>query len=149
MIIFRRNNPSAINTDVMFRAPINTITSPVWGTRNPPSTTSYTSDLLERSNLQLNMSQQQPSTQNAADANAASKWGITPNSSTTSKPLDPSTGKPIDWENFYDEETKKELRAKGVNPALKAEMEWHKNQSEGKGIWGKVAQTAMGGGWIK
>ncbi|KAH0369029.1 hypothetical protein KCU65_g3550, partial [Aureobasidium melanogenum] len=97
------------------------------------------------------MSHQQPSTQNLADANAASKWGITPNSNnpTTSNPLDPNTGKPIDWENFYDEETKKELRAKGVNPALKAEMEWHKTQSEGKGIWGKVAQTAMGGGWIR
>ncbi|KAG9564042.1 hypothetical protein KCU77_g2676, partial [Aureobasidium melanogenum] len=94
------------------------------------------------------MSQQPPSTQNAADASAASKWGITPNSS-TSKPLDPSTGKPIDWETFYDEEMKKELRAKGVNPALKAEMDWHKNQSEGKGVWGKVAQTAMGGGWIR
>ncbi|KAG9559618.1 hypothetical protein KCU71_g2505, partial [Aureobasidium melanogenum] len=97
----------------------------------------------------MSQQQQQPSIQNAADANAASKWGITPNSSTTSNPLDPSTGKPIDWENFYDEETKQELRAKGVNPALKAEMDWHKNQSEGKGIWGKVAQTALGGGWIR
>jgi hypothetical protein len=92
-----------------------------------------------------------PSNQNAADANAASKWGVTPNSnsSTTTKPIDPQTGEPVDWENFYDEETKKELRAKGVNPALKAEMEWSKSQSEGKGFWGKVAQTMMGGGWIR
>jgi hypothetical protein len=28
-------------------------------------------------------------------------------------------------------------------------MEWHKNQSERKGFWGKVAQTTMGGGWIR
>ncbi|KAI5229154.1 ketoacyl-synt-domain-containing protein [Aureobasidium subglaciale] len=94
---------------------------------------------------------QQTSTtnQNAADADVASKWGITPNTNTSAKPIDPSTGKPVDWENYYDEETKKELRAKGVNPALKAEMDWHKSQSEGKGFWGKVAQTAMGGGYIK
>jgi hypothetical protein len=92
-----------------------------------------------------------PSNQNAADANAASKWGVTPNSnsSTPTKLTNPQTGKPVDWENFYDEETKRELRAKGVNPALKAEMEWNKSQSEGKGFWGKVAQTTMGGGWIR
>jgi hypothetical protein len=96
------------------------------------------------------MSQQPPSIQDAATANAASKWGITPNSkSSAANPIDPQTGKPIDWENFYDEETKKELRAKGVNPALKAEMEWQKSQSEDKGFWGKVAQTTMGGGWIR
>jgi hypothetical protein len=97
------------------------------------------------------MSQQPPTNQNVADANAASKWGITPNSdpSTSKRPIDPQTGKPIDWENFYDEQTKQELRAKGVNPALKAEMEWNKSQSEGKGFWGKVAQTTMGGGWIR
>jgi hypothetical protein len=95
------------------------------------------------------MSQQSPN-QHAAAANAASKWGITPNSnSSATKPIDTQTGKPIDWENFYDEETKRQLRAKGVNPALKAQMEWHKNQSERKGFWGKVAQTTMGGGWIR
>jgi hypothetical protein len=95
------------------------------------------------------MSQQPPTTQHAANAAAASKWGITPNSNSATKPIDAQTGKPIDWENFYDEETKKNLRAKGINPALKAEMEWHKSQSEGKGFWGKVAQTAGGGGWIR
>lgn len=91
---------------------------------------------------------QQNQTNDTPDQSAALKWGVTPNTSTPT-PIDPKTNKPIDWENFYDEETKAELRAKGVNPALKAEMEWHKKQSEGKGIWGKVAQTAMGGGWIK
>lgn len=98
------------------------------------------------------MSQQTtPTYQNAADANAASKWGVTPHSesSTSKQPIDPKTGKPIDFENYYDEETKTKLRAEGVNPVLKAEMEWHKSQSEGKGFWGKVAQTTMGGGWIR
>lgn len=91
---------------------------------------------------------QQDQINNTPDQSAAVKWGVTPNTS-TSTPIDPKTNKPIDWENFYDEETKAELRAKGVNPALKAEMEWHKKESDGKGIWAKVAQTAMGGGWIK
>jgi hypothetical protein len=123
---------------------------PSISTTSSPTTTPTHSSSPENQLHNPKMSQQPPTTQHAATATAASKWGITPNSnSSATKPIDPQTGKPIDWENFYDEETKKELRAKGVNPALKAEMEWCKSQSEGKGFWGKVAQTAGGGGLIR
>lgn len=84
-----------------------------------------------------------------SDTAAALKWGVTPNNGGSPKVINPETGKPMDWENFYDEETKEKLRQKGINPALKAEMDWHKKESPSGGFWGKVAQTAMGGGWIK
>jgi len=47
-------------------------------------------------------------------------------------------------------EEQEKLRAKGVNPALKAEMDDKVyKKGEGKGLWSKVAGTASGGGWIK
>lgn len=50
-------------------------------------------------------------------------------------------------ENFYTEEEKQKLRAKGINPLLKAEMEI--NKSKEGGFWGKFAGTVMGGSAIK
>jgi hypothetical protein len=42
------------------------------------------------------------------------------------------------------------LRAKGINPVLKAEMDQEVyKKGEGKGFWTKLAGTGMGGGWIK
>jgi len=41
------------------------------------------------------------------------------------------------------------LRKKGVNPILKAEMDEATKKGEGRGLWSKVAGTAIGGGWIK
>ena len=40
------------------------------------------------------------------------------------------------------------MRQKGVNPALKAEIEDSKKRNGGR-FWSKVAQTSLGGGWIK
>ncbi|KAF9891158.1 hypothetical protein FE257_005094 [Aspergillus nanangensis] len=39
------------------------------------------------------------------------------------------------------------MRAKGVNPVLKAEMD---EATKGKGgFWAKLGMTSLGGGWIK
>jgi len=46
-------------------------------------------------------------------------------------------------------EEQERLRAKGVNPILKAEMDDATKKGEGKGLWSKVVGTALGGGWIK
>ena len=70
----------------------------------------------------------------------ALKWGRTPK-----KPTEEEKSK---WENYYSEEEKAKLRAEGINPALKAEMENNKRK-HGGGFWSKVAQTSFGGGWTK
>lgn len=42
------------------------------------------------------------------------------------------------------------MRKKGINPVLKAEMdEGVYKKGEGKGLWTKVAGTALGGGWTR
>ena len=88
----------------------------------------------------------------------ALKWGVTPkhSKSSNSKADDKSqdqgdaSAPAVDWENYYDEATKAKLRAKGVNPALKAEMEHGQRQHGREGsFWAKVAATSFGGGWIK
>lgn len=66
--------------------------------------------------------------------------------SSAAPPVDPTSGQPIDFENYFSEEEKEKLRAKGVNPTLKAEMEWRKANSPAKGFWGKVGQLSWGGG---
>lgn len=93
----------------------------------------------------------------------ALKWGMTPKhttgngTTTTDKNLDQTEAygtaaveTPPDWDNYYDEATKAKLRAKGINPALKAEMEHGRKQGGREGrFWGKVAATSFGGGVIK
>lgn len=77
----------------------------------------------------------------------ALKWGKSPSKSINDPPdYTPS-------EDSYTPEEQSErakLRAKGVNPDLKAEMD-RKVYGKGKagGFWSKVAGTATGGGWIK
>ncbi|KAH8200213.1 hypothetical protein TruAng_005605 [Truncatella angustata] len=54
----------------------------------------------------------------------------------------------VDWENYYSEAEKEKLRKKGINPALKAEMDHHMGRtkgSQGKGIWQKIERTPFGG----
>lgn len=91
-------------------------------------------------------------------ADVGLKWGRTPKT-TTSTSMSPDNDSTSDiqnqktnWEDIYTEEEKQKMRAKGINPALKAEIDAKRNQ-DGKGrergFWGKVGQTAMGGGWIK
>jgi hypothetical protein len=47
-------------------------------------------------------------------------------------------------------EDQEKMRKKGINPALKAEMDEEVyKKGEGKGLWTKVAGTALGGGWIR
>ncbi|KAK9415040.1 hypothetical protein SUNI508_10645 [Seiridium unicorne] len=57
----------------------------------------------------------------------------------------------MDWEDYYSEEEKEKLRKKGINPALKAEMDYYTGRSEeskGKGrIWYKIGDTPFGGSW--
>lgn len=93
----------------------------------------------------------------------ALKWGVTPRDNSNSnndenmnknkspeKATAAAAGETSDWENYYDEATKAKLRAKGVNPALKAEMEHGQRQHCREGsFWAKVAATSFGGGWIK
>ena len=87
----------------------------------------------------------------------ALKWGVTPpnNSNNNENQKNKETAAAgaaadtTDWENYYDEATKAKLRAKGINPALKAEMEHGRKQSREGSFWGKVAATSFGGGWIK
>jgi hypothetical protein len=47
-------------------------------------------------------------------------------------------------------EEQEKLRAKGVNPVLKAEMhDKVYKKGEGQGLWNNIARTTLGGGWIK
>lgn len=110
------------------------------------------------SNKSTSSSTAQPTKQPSEGPAPGLKWGVTPKAPTAasndqakdSKPGQTDGEQTPDWENFYSEEEKAKLRAKGVNPALKAEMETRTraNGREGK-FWQKVAGTAMGGGWIK
>ena len=70
----------------------------------------------------------------------ALKWGKTPKQQTEEEKAR--------WKDYYSEEEQAEMRQKGVNPALKAEIEDSKKR-HGGGFWSKVAQTSLGGGWIK
>lgn len=83
-----------------------------------------------------------------ADAAAALKWGINPSKSQyqTTKDVkisDLPEDHPI---HQYSKSEITKIRESGISPILKAEMDQGK---KGKGFWGKVGQTAMGGGWIK
>lgn len=72
----------------------------------------------------------------------AMKWGI------SAKPYDPNEKPGPDHPvHKIPMEEQEKMRKKGINPVLKAEMDESK-KGEG-GFWGKVAQTSMGGGWIK
>ncbi|KAJ5085035.1 hypothetical protein N7532_009806 [Penicillium argentinense] len=78
----------------------------------------------------------------AAAAAAAMKWGITP------KPYDPNEKPGPDHPvHKIPLEKQEKMRKKGINPVLRAEMD-ESTKGEG-GFWRKVAQTSMGGGWIK
>lgn len=81
------------------------------------------------------------------------KWGKTPSNS-------PPSYTPAESSYTPAEQAKREkLRAKGINPDLKAEMDSKvfgkgepvdgSEKGKSKGFWNKVAGTAMGGGWIK
>jgi hypothetical protein len=79
----------------------------------------------------------------AAAAAAAMKWGITP-----SKPYDPNEKPGPDHPvHKIPLEKQEKMKKKGINPVLRAEMD-ESRKGQG-GFWGKVAQTSMGGGWIK
>lgn len=81
--------------------------------------------------------------QHAAAAAAAMKWGITP-----SKPYDPNEKPGPDHPvHKIPVEKQEKMRKKGINPVLRAEMD-ESGKGQG-GFWRKVAQTSMGGGWIK
>lgn len=83
-----------------------------------------------------------------AAAAAGMKWGITPSSSSSSRPYDkdgnPTADHPVHKVPLAKQE---KWRKKGINPALRAEMD-ESGKGEG-GFWRKVAQTSMGGGYIK
>ncbi|KAJ5625296.1 hypothetical protein N7510_001605 [Penicillium lagena] len=70
-------------------------------------------------------------------------WGITPSEEhkTAEKP---GPDHPV---HKIPLEKQEEMRRKGINPILKAEMD-EGTKGEG-GFWRKVAGTALGGGWIK
>lgn len=71
------------------------------------------------------------------------KWGITPTT-----PYDPDEKPGPDHPvHKIPLEKQEKMRQKGINPVLKAEMD-ESAKGEG-GFWRKVAQTSMGGGWIK
>lgn len=103
------------------------------------SNKSETTLVPETSNTKKDASREQ----HAAAAAAAMKWGITP-----SKPYDPNEEPGPDHPVHKIPLKKQEkMRKKGINPVLRAEMD-ECQKGEG-GFWGKVAQTSMGGGWIK
>ncbi|KAJ5463770.1 hypothetical protein N7475_008714 [Penicillium sp. IBT 31633x] len=70
------------------------------------------------------------------------KWGITP-----SKPYErdrkPGPDHPV---HKIPLEKQEKMRRKGIDPVLRAEMDAVTKEG---GFWRKVAQTSMGGGWIK
>lgn len=71
----------------------------------------------------------------------AYKWGI------SAKPYDPNEKPGPDHPvHKIPLEEQEKMRKKGINPVLKAEMD--PPTKEG-GFWRKVAQTSMGGGWIR
>lgn len=72
----------------------------------------------------------------------AAKWGVTP------KDRPPPYSKPESDYSVEEQEKRAKLRAKGINPDLKAEMDAATKGKEG-GFWRKVAGTSGGGGWIK
>lgn len=76
----------------------------------------------------------------------AAKWGITPkDKNDDQKPHNKS-------ESEYSPEEREQrakLRAKGINPDLKAEMDAATKGSKERSFWQKVAGTSSGGGWIK
>lgn len=76
-------------------------------------------------------------------AHPAFTWGITP-----SKLHDPNEKPGPDHPvHKIPLEKQEEMRKKGINPVLRAEMD---GASKGEGgFWRKVAQTSFGGGWIK
>jgi hypothetical protein len=76
------------------------------------------------------------------------KWGKEPIRA------DPNASKPEDDPNHpvhrISAEEQEKMRKKGINPVLKAEMdEGVYKKGEGKGLWTKVAGTALGGGWTR
>ncbi|KAJ5781299.1 hypothetical protein N7457_006459 [Penicillium paradoxum] len=72
----------------------------------------------------------------------ALKWGITP-----SKKYDPDKKPgPEHPVHKIPLEKQEKMRRKGIDPVLRAEMD---EAVKGGGFWRKVAQTSMGGGWIK
>jgi len=81
----------------------------------------------------------------------ALKWGITPGKNSR-LPGDPPEYTPQEDCYSPEEQAKRaKLRAKGVNPDLKAQMDAAVYGKEGqkKGFWAKVAGTAWGGGVIR
>ncbi|KAJ5223666.1 hypothetical protein N7468_008208 [Penicillium chermesinum] len=77
-----------------------------------------------------------------APADPAMKWGI------SAEPHDPNRKPGPDHPvHQIPLEKQEKMRKKGINPVLKAEMD-QASKGEG-GFWRKVAQTSMGGGWIK
>ncbi|KAF2168450.1 hypothetical protein M409DRAFT_21200 [Zasmidium cellare ATCC 36951] len=83
----------------------------------------------------------------------AAKWGITPSTSPPSYTPPESSYTPAQ------QAEREKLRAKGINPDLKAEMDSKvfgkgepvdgSKKGKSKGFWNMVAGTAGGGGWIK
>lgn len=81
----------------------------------------------------------------------ALKWGITPGTHSR-LPTDPPEYTPAEDSYSPEEQAKRaKLRAKGVNPDLKAQMDAavHGKEGEKKGFWAKVAGTGWGGGVIR
>lgn len=73
----------------------------------------------------------------------AAKWGVTP------KDRPPPYSKPESEYSPEEQEQRAKLRAKGVNPDLKAEIDAARKGNKEGGFWSKVAGTSSGGGWIK